>query len=60
MRSALSGYMSALESGLRKFDASTQAQRQVLDVSIADVAWRKLPLGESQVTMTLTFDSGCQ
>ncbi|MCC6511731.1 MAG: SDR family NAD(P)-dependent oxidoreductase [Pirellulaceae bacterium] len=32
--------------------------RPVLDVSISDVAWRKLPLGESQVTMTLTFDSG--
>ncbi len=33
-------------------------RRQVLDVSIADVAWRKLPLGETHVTMTLTFDSG--
>ena len=41
----------------RSHEDPTQT-RPVLDVSISDVAWRKLPLGETHGTLTLTFDSG--
>lgn len=47
----------ALLSAVQAFSESVTTTRPVLDVSIADVAYRKLPLGESQVSMTLTFPS---
>ncbi len=48
----------AVERAVHVFTETGGSGKQCLDVSISDVAWRKLPLGESQVTMTLNFDSG--
>ncbi len=48
----------ALQAAVAAISAASYATQPHLDVSIADVAWRKLPLGESQLAMTLTFDAG--
>lgn len=49
---------SALESvvvGVRSGAVRTQA---CLDVSLADMAWQKLPLADTQSTLVLTFETG--
>ncbi len=48
----------ALQRAVSTLGQSPVLERPRLDVSISDVAWRKLPLSESRVALTLTFDSG--
>ncbi len=47
----------ALQAAISSLCDSNRPTPPYLDVSIADVAWRKLPLSESKIAMTLTFDS---